>query len=164
MAATVVRLRSLERGYKIEAVQYTLPDKSWQHHNAISHLAAFVLDMDVDERITIENERLLDIIRPIEKEWKPQAGIATVEIIDPTTGHKHKVLLNDWIGRHEGEILVFSPKDMSKYYTPVDKFDELAELVYQHFPWEGETYQAVAERVAGEIIQAGWSREENRKT
>lgn len=35
-------------------------------------------------------------------------------------------------------------------------FDELADVIYDAMPWEGETYQAAAESIAVAVINAGW--------
>lgn len=37
-----------------------------------------------------------------------------------------------------------------------DEFEGLADTVYEQFPWEGESYQAVAEHVASALLNAGW--------
>lgn len=39
-----------------------------------------------------------------------------------------------------------------------DHYEELAERIYGLMPWEGETYEAVAEHIAADLINEGWKK------
>jgi hypothetical protein len=157
------KYRRLADGHIFEGVQHVLPPQSFQRDNPISLLGAFVLGLDVNSSVTIENERILDVVHPVTSEWNLRTGMATVEIIDPNTGLHHYVRVNDWVMRHRddkrGDFLLFvKPDAFDSSWAEINEFDELANLVYDAFPWEGETYQAVAETVATAVIRTGWSR------
>lgn len=157
------KFRRLEDGHVFEAVQYTLsPNESWQHHNAISQLAAFILNVNVEQSVGIANERILDVVHPIEDRWQPQKGLASVEVVDPNSGRHTQVELNDWICRHSTDWLVFmKPTNFGKRYVDLELFEQLTSLIYENLP-EREAYQAAVEKSATAIIRAGWARREGK--
>jgi hypothetical protein len=157
------KYRRLEDGHVFEAVQYTLSrDESWQHHNAITQVANFILNIDTDQKVGISNERILDVVHPIADRWQPQKGLATIEIIDPYLGREHQVELNDWICRHSSDWLVFmKPAAFEKRFVDLEVFESLANLIYENLP-EKEAYKEAVEKSATSIIRAGWAHREGK--
>lgn len=153
------RYRRKSDGAVVEAVQYNLA-------GAVSKIAAFVLKMDVDDHITVANEHLLDVVRPVHDAWNPNSGVATIHVVDPGTGFIFPMLLNEWLARCDnGALLTIKPNAFIRDYekiqpeAPKSEYDELADVIYESFATlEGELYQALAERAASAVIKAGWKR------
>jgi len=148
-------------------VQYGNADGSW-NVNAVHQLADFLLGLDVNNGVTVDNERMLDVVRPVAKRWKPEQNLADVDIYD----HAHKSLcrlhLGDWVMRDSNTYHTYIEGwALSEHYEEIlpepvvetDLVEELANLIYMRMPWEGETYQAVADSLATTIVSEGWTKE-----
>lgn len=159
MKPAVRKFRRIEDGLIIEAMQYTLgPD-------AVTNLAKFVLNMNVDATISVANERILDVVRPIFSEWSPKEHKATVEVVDPKSGLTFLLKLDQWIGRHDGQFMFIEPDVFKSEYEEVypepqkTELDELSDVIYDSFfTLEGDLYQALARTAAAAVIRAGWSK------
>jgi hypothetical protein len=147
------------------AVRYGNDNRSWDTE-CTSRIAKFVLGLDVDTRVVLENERVMDVVQPIQDTWNPAHWVADIEVADWPRGARYKMSLGDWLIKDEQGVLAHvKPLEFVQQYERVPKvdvrytqFNELSDLIYKNFPWEGETYQAVAENVASEIMNSGWSK------
>lgn len=154
-------------GSLVEAVRYSSLSRPWRSSD-VSRVAKFVLGHDVETRVTISNEHIMDVVRPVESNWAPQNWRADISVADWINGKTLTLPIGWWLVRNsKNELSVVRPSEFEKAYEPhspeastrpASEFDILADLIYDHFPWEGETYQAVAEKIAGSIISRGWSR------
>jgi hypothetical protein len=159
------RYRRIEDGVIFEAVQYKRP---WDHDNAITEVASFILGMDTDKATAVANENVLDIVRPLTHLWHVGRGVATIEVSDPVTGLYFEVQADDWICKklafENSGLSIVEPAYFEKDFEEIapeeirTEFNDLSDLIYENFPWEGETYQAVAEQVAAILIGNGWTR------
>ena len=161
MAYTPKKYRRLVDSHIFTAVQHTMsPD--FQVSNVINQLGAFILGTDVERSVGIQNERMLDVIRPVENEWNPRAGVATVEVIDPNSGLRSHVRLGDWIVKHtdsKGDFLLFVKPDVFRLgYAEVPVFEELTALVHSVLSNSKQDGQQIAEDVASAVLAAGWSK------
>jgi hypothetical protein len=156
----------------VEAVRYGDENGRW-HADAVAEIAQFVLGgLDVEAGVTLENERIMDVVKPVEQRWNPDKNEADLDMVDPFTGNLIPLKLGQWIIRDRfGHIWLDEDSHFTDVYYPValiadeaqaelNIVNELAALIYDHFPWEGATYEAVAETVAAEIIKAGWAKKE----
>lgn len=157
------KYRRLSDGVIIEAVQYRPP---WEEKNSISKVASFILGIDTDQGIAVPNEKMLDVVRPLTHLWHMANGVATIEVISPKNGQPHRVASGMWIVKLGIDLIFFTQTSFPLLFeeliedVPRSELDILANSIYDIFPWEGETYQAVAENVAASLIKDGWSRKD----
>lgn len=96
------------KGYQYEAVRYSDAYGNWEPE-AVARIANFVIGADVETRATGLNEQLMDVVRPVELFWKPEQGIADLEVIDPKTGITLSIGVGSWLIRHrDGKLHVSS--------------------------------------------------------
>lgn len=116
---------------------------------AIKRIAAFVLGVDPEKGVTLENEHIMDIVSPLSDTWNPAKGVADI-LVSPPSGNKDLVMhLGDWLVRERygiepaGDTLyVLTHKeflsDFMSQYTPVvdrskETFEsELASLINRY--------------------------------
>lgn len=159
------KYRHKSTGVEMWAVQYGLPGKLMG--DSTSGIASFLLGVDTDTRVVIENERMLDVVVPIPSRWDVSRGIADIFCLDLGSKEKFSLELGDWLGRHnDGTLVKISGSKFEKSYTQVAasreelEMEELVTLIYSSFPYlEGEIYMAMARRTAKDVIAAGWSRQ-----
>jgi len=107
------------RSFEIEAVRYGTWDARW-YDEATTDVAKFVLGLDVNTRTSILNERMLDVVRPLPKEWNPKRGRADISIFDRGNGISHLASLGDWILRFPDKSLgVCSPEAFRRGYEDI---------------------------------------------
>lgn len=159
------RVRRVRDGMIFEATRYGNEDGSWDKE-CITRVAGFILGLNPDVSTTVGNERILDVVRPVLKDFDPVNGKATIEVADWTSEHIFSMELGDWILKSPNTSFIFVKpyafaydfEDVPIQIHAKSEYDELADLIYENFPWDGETYQAVAEKVAAEVIKAGWAK------
>ena len=96
------------KGYQYDAVRYSDAHGNWESE-AVARIANFVIGADVETRATGLNEQLMDVVRPVELFWKPDQGIADLEVIDPKTGITLSIGVGSWLVRHrDGKLHVAS--------------------------------------------------------
>ena len=120
----------------VQAVRYGDSDGNFDV-GAPARVAQFVLGHDVDSRVTTLNERMLDVVQPIEEFWEPDAGTADLEVTIVGIGHKITVMLGQWVVRYpSGRIRAISHNQLvtSHFPTPRAKsfIQELEELINRH--------------------------------
>lgn len=151
-----------------EGVRYGKEDRSWDE-DCVPIVAKFVLGLDVTTRVTLSNERILDVVRPVQDRWDPKNWIADIEVADWSQGTTHTMALGDWLLKDDQGILTrVKSLDFALNFEPVPRavleytsYDELALLVYKILPWEGEVYEKAAKRIASEIINDGWKKKKS---
>lgn len=90
--------------------------------DAPRRVAAFVLGFDPETRATALNERIWDVIQPIDEFWYPEREIADLEITDKISGRKWALRLGDHVGRTEsGMLRIFSHNDIVSEAFPGGK-------------------------------------------
>ena len=157
--------RSISSGEVVRAHRYSNPTRPWRSED-VAELAKFVLGHDMNTRITVANEHILDVVRPVESRWAPHDHLADVAVADWIRNTTLNLSIGWWIVKDDnGGLSAMSNSSFESTYEPFMKalppktpLDDLADLIYANFPWEGETYQAVAERVASQIINEGWEK------
>lgn len=145
------------------AIQYGNEDQSWDA-KCMPRVAQFVLGLDVDTRVTIANERVMDVVQPVQQRWQPEHMVADIRVADWPRGTTYQVRLGDWLLKDEvGNLLHVGYGDFKIGYElvvpvlpPRTTLDDLEDLVYAHFPWQGDIYRATARRIAGSILNAGY--------
>lgn len=155
-----------DHDFVVEAVRYGTWNSS-QASGAALRIAKFILGVDVDSHTTVMNERVLDVVKPEVETWDPDNGIANIRVVDQEHDHMYKMALGDWVAKtSDGGLIFITAEAFRRDYEDVppevivkSEFDELADLIYDNFPWEGQTYEAVAENVAGELIRRGWKKQ-----
>lgn len=159
----IKKYRRLSDGLVIEAVQYGKEGR--YEDGAIREVAGLLLGIDVDAQVSVANERMFDVITPIQGKWSPQKGIADVVVTDPYTGMRFTLSLGDWVVRNGDQIAFVQPGAFREEYeevlpeVPRTEFDDLSDVIYSSFSnLEGDLYQALAEKAASAVIRAGWSR------
>lgn len=96
------------KGYQYDAVRYSDAHGNWESE-AVARIANFVIGADVETRATGLNEQLMDVVRPVDLFWKPDQGIADLEVIDPKTGVTLSIGVGSWLIRHRsGKLHVAS--------------------------------------------------------
>lgn len=88
-----------DRQFIVEAVHYGTWDARW-YDEATMDVAKFILGVDVNTRTSILNERMLDVVNPIQKEWNPKKGRADIYISDRGNNVQYTASLGDWILRY----------------------------------------------------------------
>lgn len=157
------RYRRLKDGAVFEAVRYGRPDGSWDDE-AVTRITRFVLGVDVDTRMSVSNEAMLDVVKPNLKRWNLSAGIADIEVIDTKTGMAYTMHLGDWIVKMaDGSFIYVDAMTFGKEYAVPMEFNELSDFIFEYFPWEGPAAKAVAETIAAKLIWAGWSNKQNKR-
>ena len=157
------KYRVKSTGQLVQAIRYSNPTRPWKSED-VAELAKFVLGHDMNTRITVSNEHILDVVRPVESRWAPHDHLADVTVADWVRSTTLNLSIGWWLIKDEQGALFATnnttfESDYEPFFTPPPPktdFDILADLIYNNFPWEGETYQAVAERVASQIINDGW--------
>lgn len=90
--------------------------------DAPRRVAAFILGFDPETRATALNERIWDIIQPIDEFWFPEREIADLEILDKISGRKWALRLGDYVGRLEnGMLRIFTHNDIVQEAFPGGK-------------------------------------------
>lgn len=161
----VKKYRRVEDGLTVSAIQYDLPHRRI-NQDAVSTIARFVLNMDVNRVTTVSNEHILDVVRPVPDRWNPLEGVATISIVDPRTGHSLWVELFDWLCRtSDGDLMVVNPAEFNQKYTEIlpkkvrTEVEELRSVIKSIIgPLDGQVYQNLADDLAKGIMRAGWSR------
>ena len=151
-------------------------------------IASFVLNVDVDSRVTIQNERMLDVVRPLFTEWDMDRGYLPLQVLDPVSKLPFRLNINDWIVRSVQKIpspkgyisatpgrddlsaalLFVKPDVFHRDYAELSKHEEeeiragLKDLVFEGMKVNIETaeyrHHDLAEGIVDVIIAAGWTR------
>lgn len=143
--------------FLIRAIHYSPPDVG------VTEIVTFVLDLNVDRQLTIDNERILDVVRPVYSSHPyPSFSIA-----QPPPQGSFLIAPYEWLVRDNGRLRVIKDLYFNENYMevspelPKTEFDELYDLIYDTLlPLEGEVYQTLAQNLASEIIRAGWFKKE----
>ncbi len=102
-----------------EAVRYGAEDGGWDE-NAPLRIARFVLGFDVDGHTTGLNERAWDVVHPVKEFWRPEEGVADLEVSDNERGARIVVGLGDWVGRNnKGRLRAFTHNKLLEGTFPV---------------------------------------------
>lgn len=166
-------VRHKDTGQLFRAIQYGDYDRRWSKED-ITDIAAFVLGVNPDNKSTVANDRLLDVVKPVYNRFDPLSGVADIDITDPATGnHTYTLELGDWIIRREGlnknrslafvKAWAFVENYVDEEPVPIpESVDEVANFIYMKCMagMEGELYQALSERIAAELHKAGWLNKE----
>lgn len=145
------------------AVQYGNEDLTWDIQ-CMPRVAQFVLGVDVESRVNVGNEWVMDAVQPVTDRWTPEHMVADILVADWVRGTNYQVRLGDWLVKDEDEqLLHIGLGDFRNDFvllieelverTPVE---ELSELIYAHFPWQGELYKKTARRIATTAVNSGW--------
>lgn len=161
--------RNRETGTLVSAIQYGEPHK-WTT-DASAFVAAFVLQMPINDRLTIANEHILDVVQPVNNRWQPNAGVADLAVVNPSDGVIHRLELGDWLVRFPDGSLGYVQADAfdqtyGRVKSEVDasnqELEELYQVVRGSFQvLEGSFYDHLARGVARSVLEAGWSKKES---
>jgi hypothetical protein len=118
------------------AIRYGDKNGNWEL-TAPVRLANFVLGHDVETRSTVLNERMLDVVHPVEEFWNPQQNVAELEIIDKATGRAVGIGLGQWlVRRNDGRLRVVSHNMMVGKHLPAEPqkpfVQDLEDLLKRH--------------------------------
>lgn len=92
----------LRIGKNITAIRYGDKDGNWEQA-APGRIANFVLGHDVETASTVLNERMLDVVTPVEEFWDPGHNVAELEIIDKVAGARLGIGLGMWLTRRRSD-------------------------------------------------------------
>lgn len=118
------------------ALRYGDKNGNWDP-TAPVRIANFVLGYDVDTRSSILNERMLDVVRPVEDFWDPQQNVAELEIVDKSAGSRLGMGLGQWLVREpNGRLRVVSHNALLGKHLPAEPekpfIQDLEDLVKKH--------------------------------
>lgn len=157
-------------GHMAKAVQYGEPGREWDP-SWITEIRNFMTGIDLDTRTTGANEKFLDVVQPILKDWNVELGIADLLISDPGSGEPVKFGLFDWVVSHGNSLFSYiSGHEFFRLYEPAlpddlspeeKEFEYLANFIYNECmpTLDGELYQALAETIASKLLASGWKKE-----
>lgn len=92
----------LKIGNNITAIRYGDKDGNWEQ-SAPVRIANFVLGHDVEVASTVLNERMMDVVTPVEEFWDPAHNVAELEIIDKVAGARLGIGLGMWLTRRRSD-------------------------------------------------------------
>lgn len=147
------------------AVCYGNEGRTWDQE-CVARIAKFVLGIDTATRLTLENERIWDVVRPVESRWNPNNWLADIQVADWPRGTTFQLAIGDWLLKDELGILSFvKPLEFSQNFEPVlpvkveaTEIDELSKIVLSHIPWQDGVWKEAAQKIAEDIINSGWSK------
>jgi len=127
---------SVQKIGRATAVRYGDKNGNWDP-SAPVRIANFVLGLDVETRSTALNERMLDVVHPVEEFWDPQQNVAELEIIDRTAGGRIGMGLGQWLVRQpDGRLRVVSHNTLLGKHLPAEPekpfIQDLEDLVKKH--------------------------------
>ena len=156
--------RRVSDGMLFETCRYGNEAGAWRvwDKESITKVVAFLIGFD-PENTTITNERILDIVRPVVKGFDPFNGVADIEVVDPTNGSIHVLKLGDWILKSPNASFIFcDTEEFEANFEVVSQESELEQLtglIFMHVRrTEGKSPHSIAEKLATEILKAGWTR------
>ncbi len=110
----------LNLNHGMKAVRYGDKNGNWEQ-TAPVRIANFVLGHDVDSRSTVLNERMLDVVTPVEEFWQPNQNVAELEITDKVAGGRLGIGLGQWlVRRRDGRLRVISHNVMVGKHLPAE--------------------------------------------
>ena len=121
---------------KIEAIRYGDADGSFDE-GCVARVAQFVLGQEVNNQITVLNERLMNVVTPIDEFWDPKSNVADILVTDSRTGIRTSLSLGYWLARYPSGHLRPIPHNeiVAAYFPPppaVPFETELEELLVKH--------------------------------
>lgn len=151
-----------DHNFIVEAIRYGTVDSKW-HPDAAMKVARFVIGIN-DDHVTVSNERMLDVVRPVLSRWDPTKGIADIDVIDLSVGLGYTVKLGSWISKLEdGRLLISTPTAFRRDFEdqPEDAkadLDLLSSEIMSILKWDpSQTLAALA--LAEELLTRGWRKE-----
>jgi hypothetical protein len=120
----------------MSAVRYGDKNGNWEQ-TAPVRIANFILGHDVDSRSTVLNERMLDVVTPVEEFWQPNQNVAELEITDKVAGGRLGIGLGQWlVRRRDGRLRVISHNVMVGKHLPPEAQKpfvlDLEDLIKRH--------------------------------
>lgn len=164
------KVRRISDDVIFEALLYGHEDGTWSR-GCITSVAGFVLGLNPDLNTTIQNDRMLDVVRPIMNEFNLEKGSAPLSVAVRSSGKIHRIELGDWILKNpDKQFLFVKPDVFTTEYMDVPpevvtqtEYQQLFDLIYSILPWEGDLYKLLTRDLTAGIIQAGWSKATNLK-
>lgn len=143
----------------VHAVRYVSSDD-------ITKVASLVLNQDAGGMVDISNEHILDVVRPVIKRWR--AGVATIEVVNPSTSERFPVELGEWVIRDGRNVYICGEARFQKLFEEkvdvdevLSEYDVARDTVYNVIGdvLLNETQrQSVAHLVATSMVKDGWVR------
>jgi hypothetical protein len=126
----------LKIGRNMTAIRYGDKNGNWEQ-SAPVRIANFVLGHDVESRSTVLNERMLDVVTPVEEFWHPHENVAELEITDKSIGGRLGIGLGQWlVRRSDGRLRVISHNVMVGKHLPAEAQKpfvlDLEDLIKRH--------------------------------
>lgn len=162
---TNVKYRRTDDHSKVyTAVRYGNEDRSWDE-SCVPRVAKFVLGIDSETRVTLKNERIMDVVRPIEKTWDPKNWMADIEVADWVQGQRYRVRLGDWLVKDtSGQLHLVTSEAFSTDYEEIvatsalrNDYDKLVDSIQDCLPW-GPSDKKLARRIADVVVSSGWKK------
>lgn len=167
-------MRRKSDGVVIEVVKYGEADGSWSKEST-TRVAAFLLGFDPDNGTSIQNERMLDVVRPIYDSFDPINRVADIEVYIPSMSITYCMKLGVWLGKDRDSFFFMTEQALYSEYVEVaeevapSEFDALSEFLYkkcfdgreswrQDIAWRNIAWRDFANDVAEKLLKAGWSR------
>lgn len=151
-----------DHGFVVEAVRYGTVDSKW-HPDAAMKVARFIIGVN-DDHVTVSNERMLDVVRPVLNRWDPAKGIADIEVVDLAVGLSYTVRLGSWVVKlGDNRLLISTPTAFRRDFEDQPEeaqsdLDTLSAEIMSILKWE-ESQAFVATLLAEQLLALGWRKE-----
>lgn len=144
-------------------IRYGEDDGTWSKE-CIPRIVGFIIGYDPNKNVTALNERMLDVVTPIYRNFDPVHGVADIQIFDPKTEIHHQVKLGTWIMKSPDETLSYiQPEHLADNFEEIipktvdtSEFDELVAFINDDC--ESVDRNVLASVLATKLLRAGWTR------